>query len=78
MMLMWKDKTTAFIDGIRNQLIAISDEIHRNPELAFKEFKAAQLLIAELKKAGYVLTIAEAIGTLLEMPVFSQEGEGVL
>jgi amidohydrolase len=52
-MLMWKDKTTAFIDGIRDQLIAISDEIHRNPELAFKEFKAAQLLIAELKKAGF-------------------------
>ena len=52
-MLMWKDKTTAFIDENRDQLIAISDEIHRNPELAFKEFKAAQLLVTELKKAGF-------------------------
>ena len=52
-MLMWKDKATAYIDEIRDQLIAISDEIHRNPELAFKEFKAAQLLVAELKKAGF-------------------------
>ena len=53
MMLMWKDKITVFIDGIHDQLIAISDEIHRNPELAFKEFKAAQVLVAELEKAGF-------------------------
>jgi len=50
---MWKDKATSFIDGIQKQLIDISDEIHRNPELAFKEFKAAQLLADELKKAGF-------------------------
>jgi amidohydrolase len=50
---MWKDKTSAFIDDIGNHLIEISDEIHRNPELAFKEFKAAQLLATELKRAGF-------------------------
>ncbi|MFW9834201.1 MAG: M20 family metallopeptidase [Candidatus Thorarchaeota archaeon] len=50
---MWKDKTCSFIDGYRDRLVAISDEIHRNPELAFKEFKAAKLLFDELKKAGF-------------------------
>ena len=50
---MWKDKATSYIDGIREQLINISDEIHRNPELAFKEVIAAQLLVDELKKAGF-------------------------
>ena len=52
-MTMWKDKTTSYIDGIQDQLISISDEIHRNPELAFKEVIAAQLLVDELKKAGF-------------------------
>ena len=52
-MTMWKDKASAFIDGMRDQLIAISDEIHRNPEVAFQETKAAQLLVNSLKKAGF-------------------------
>ena len=50
---MWKDRASAYIDGIQNRLIEISDEIHRNPELAFKEVKAAQLLVGELEKAGF-------------------------
>lgn len=50
---MLKDKAIANVDGIRNLLIDISDEIHRNPELAFKEVIAAQLLVGELKKAGF-------------------------
>ena len=52
-MEMWKDKTIAYIDEIRDQLIGISDEIHRNPEVAFKETLAAKLLVDELKKAGF-------------------------
>lgn len=52
-MEMWKEKTCSFIDDYRDRLVAISDEIHRNPELAFKEFKAAKLLFDELKKAGF-------------------------
>jgi amidohydrolase len=52
-MEMWKDNSCSFIDGYRDRLVAISDEIHRNPELAFKEFKAAKLLFDELKKAGF-------------------------
>ena len=53
MMNMWKDKAIAFIDKNQNQLIEISNEIHSNPELAFNEFKAAKLLVTELKKAGF-------------------------
>ncbi|MFW9805305.1 MAG: M20 family metallopeptidase [Candidatus Thorarchaeota archaeon] len=52
-MKMWKDKTSSFVDKYRNRLIEISEEIHRNPELAFKEFRAAKLLSEELKKAGF-------------------------
>ncbi len=52
-MLMWKDKACSYIDKISNQLIEISDEIHRNPELALKEVIAAKLLADELKKAGF-------------------------
>lgn len=52
-MIMWKDKISAFVDDIQNQLINISDEIHANPELAFKEVRAAQLLVDELRKAGF-------------------------
>ncbi|TET11482.1 MAG: M20 family peptidase, partial [Candidatus Thorarchaeota archaeon] len=52
-MLMWKDTACSYIDKISNQLIEISDEIHRNPELALKEVIAAKLLADELKKAGF-------------------------
>ncbi len=52
-MLMWKDKVCSYVDKIGNQLIEISDEIHRNPELALKEVIAAKLLADELKKAGF-------------------------
>jgi amidohydrolase len=51
--MMMKDQIIAYVDGIRDRLIDISDEIHRNPELAFKEVIAAQLLVDELKKAGF-------------------------
>ncbi|MFW9788136.1 MAG: M20 family metallopeptidase [Candidatus Thorarchaeota archaeon] len=50
---MLKDKTVTFIEGMRKQLIDISDEIHRNPELAFEEVIAANLLVNELKKAEF-------------------------
>lgn len=50
---MWKDTACSYIDKISNQLIEISDEIHRNPELALKEVIAAKLLADELKKAGF-------------------------
>ena len=50
---MLKDKASSYIDEIRGQLIDVSDEIHRNPELALKEVIAAKILTDELKKAGF-------------------------
>lgn len=50
---MWKDKAVGYVDEIGEKLIEISDEIHRNPELAFEEVIASKLLADELKKAGF-------------------------
>jgi len=37
---MLKEKVCAIIDELSERLIAVSTEIHSNPELNFKEFKA--------------------------------------
>jgi metal-dependent amidase/aminoacylase/carboxypeptidase family protein len=50
---MLKDKACAYIDENRPLLVDVSKEIHSNPELAFKEFKASKLLADELEKAGF-------------------------
>lgn len=57
---MWKDKVSTYVDEIRNQLIDISDEIHRHPELALEEVTAARLLAAELKKADFEVDLGVA------------------
>ncbi len=57
---MWKDKVREYIDGNSDYLIGISDEIHRNPEIAFKEVKASRLLADELKKAGFDIVLGAA------------------
>lgn len=57
---MWKDKAQEYIDENSDYLIDISDEIHRNPEIAFKEIKASRLLADELKKAGFEIELGVA------------------
>jgi len=57
---MWKDMAQEYIDKNREYLIEISDEIHRNPEIAFKEVKASRLLADELKKAGFEIELGAA------------------
>jgi len=47
-----KRETCDAIDAMADDLIAISHEIHANPELAFHEHKAASLLTARLEKDG--------------------------
>ncbi len=49
------------IDAMSDELIAISHEIHANPELAFHEHKAAALLSDRVEKAGLPV-IREAFG----------------
>jgi amidohydrolase len=41
------------IDSLHDEIIAISDEIHDNPEIGFQEFKACKLLTDTLKHAGF-------------------------
>ncbi|MCK4566601.1 MAG: M20 family metallopeptidase [Candidatus Thorarchaeota archaeon] len=57
---MWKDKAREYIDKNSDHLIEISDEIHRNPEIAFKEVKASRLLADELKKANFDVVLGAA------------------
>lgn len=47
-----KDEVCGIIDGMRDELLAISHAIHAQPELSFEEHEAAALLVGALKKAG--------------------------
>lgn len=51
-----KDTVIANVDSQREKLIEISLEIHDNPELCFKEFRASKLLTDYLKKNGFAIT----------------------
>jgi len=48
-----KEMICSIIDSMRERLIEISSEIHKNPELGFKEYKASKLLASELGKHGF-------------------------
>ena len=48
-----KDTVIASVDAQREKLTEISVEIHDNPELCFKEFRASKLLTDYLKKNGF-------------------------
>jgi len=66
-----KSQVCNAIDAMAGDLISISHEIHANPELAFKEFKAAALLSGRLESEG--LTVKrEAFG--LETAYVSEFG----
>jgi len=48
------------IDRIRNKMIELSDKIHANPELSFKEFKASKWLTSELEENGFIVQLGIA------------------
>jgi amidohydrolase len=48
-----KEKVLGAIDSRQKELTDISLEIHRNPELLFKEIKASRLLVDYLKNNGF-------------------------
>ena len=48
-----KAAASSSIDGCRDELVELSGEIWRNPELAFEEHKAHQLLTDFLQKKGF-------------------------
>jgi len=42
-----------FVDEISGEIIKVSDEIYRNPELGFREFFASKLLSSKLEEYGF-------------------------
>lgn len=75
---MCKDKCRLVneVNILKDDLIRISDEIHSNPELGYEEYKASELLTAELKRHGFLIEKG-----FLEMPtafkaVFNGKGKG--
>ncbi len=50
-----KQRVVAAIEARREELIRISDAIHAQPELAFKEYKAAALLSDTLQENGFAV-----------------------
>jgi amidohydrolase len=57
---MWKERACSHVDGAKDRLVEISDTIHQNPEIAFEEFKASQILADELRKAGFEVEVGVA------------------
>lgn len=52
---MTSQKVFPVVDGIKDDIIAISDYIHRNPELGHQEEKAVRYLTAKLADAGFAV-----------------------
>jgi amidohydrolase len=52
-----KDDLCAAIDAMGGDLLAVSRDIHANPELAFEERRAAALLVKTLRGAGLAVEV---------------------
>ncbi len=50
-----KSLVCAAIEAKREHIIRIAEDIYKNPELAFQEYKTGKLLVSELKKLGLPL-----------------------
>ena len=48
-----KARVVAAVDEMAGELLALSRQIHGAPELAFKEFQAAELLTGRLRRSGF-------------------------
>lgn len=57
---MLKEKVCTEIDNLSERLIAVSKEIHENPELNFKEFKASKLLASKLEEEQFEVDLGVA------------------
>ncbi len=51
-----KDRISLAVDQMRDELVSISLDIHKNPELAFNEKKAAAWLSGFLEKQGFAVS----------------------
>ena len=50
-----KERLSVKIDDYSARLIEISEFIHKNPELGFKEYKSSKILIEELQKNDFIV-----------------------
>lgn len=48
-----KEKIISVIDGLKNELITLSHNIHANPEISFTEHKSAEFIVNTLKSHGF-------------------------
>lgn len=48
-----KEQIYTRVDGLKNELVELSNNIHANPELAFEEYKAVGFITDLLKKHGF-------------------------
>ncbi len=51
-----KERVAAAIDSLKSLLVEVSRNIHANPEVGFHEYRAANLLVGVLGKAGFEVT----------------------
>jgi len=73
-----KKRICDWIDSERDQLLTISHAIHANPELAFEEHAACNLLVDSLRKAGLeVSTPAGGLDTAFSATFGSASGSRV-
>ena len=71
-----KERIVKKVDELRDILVWLGDEIHRNPEPGNKEFKAVELLTDQLAKHGF--TVERGICGLPTAfkAVYRSKGEG--
>jgi amidohydrolase len=58
-----KKKAVSFIDYIKREIFEVADEIHRNPELGNREFKASKLLKEKIGAHGFSVSEIEDLPT---------------
>ena len=68
-----KDRASAEIERIKEQILELSHTIHANPELSWEEYEAAALVAATMRDAGFQVT-EQAYG--VETAVEAVYGDG--
>jgi amidohydrolase len=72
-----KAEISSYVDGIAEQLLEVSHEIHANPELAFEEHKACELLTRTAEGFGLATQSGVyGLDTAFESSVRGGAGEG--
>ncbi len=71
-----KDQVCKYIDEQADRLRSVSSEIYANPELKLKEYDAARLLVRELEKGQFAVTLGVGGLDTAISAVHPEESEG--